>query len=370
MPTVTLKISDTAFVSSAQPGNNFSFYPLMYAGTDSDLLNCIGLMKILFPKLPVNQVDRAVLQVTAIAKSGNVQSQIAVERVTSSFNISAVTYNTRPSFAATESAFSVSTADLYTKIHIDVTALVNSWLNGTLPNNGIALVNSDDATVVTFAANATGSESYSPELVLTYSGTPLESTALCFSYAQLANLMNQLIALYPAKTIHIYTKGFNAAAIVGTPVELYVSPDATYGMLAVLKDGGEYGIVPLNTITAISLSEDTVYNPSITYLPPPAFPAGCDKNLITAYHDYLWPSTSITIYAGTIIQMSGIVFKNEYGILVLADSLGENPVFVPVIHITAIVTTAPSDSTTGQTQSRLILSGKSFISLPKSQEKK
>lgn len=35
MPTVTLNLPDTTFVSSALPGTNFLFYPLIYVGTDN-----------------------------------------------------------------------------------------------------------------------------------------------------------------------------------------------------------------------------------------------------------------------------------------------------------------------------------------------
>lgn len=344
MPTVTVNIPNTTFISSSQPDSNFSFFPLIYTGTDPGFSSCTGLLRISLPELPVNQVDSAFLQLSVIVKSGASPSPVVVNEVTSSFDPSTVTYNTRPDFSPTASTISISTADLYTAVKIDVTALVNGWLNGTVPNNGIALTNADGVTIVEFATNNIVYEPYFPELVLTYSSTPSEDTALCFSYAQLANVITQLIRLYPAAIMNIYTKGFNAASISGPPAELYASPDATYGTLFVLN-GGDYGAVPLNTITAIGLPQGTVYDPSITYLPTPAFPAGCDKNLITAYHDYLPVSTPVTMYMGTVIQTAGVVYKNEYGLLVLADDMqGTNPVFIPVINITAIVTSTQPDS--------------------------
>ena len=365
MPTMTLDISDATFVSSAQPNSNFSFYPLMYTGTDARLLNCISLMRITLPELPVNQVDNAKLQLTMIAKSGASPSPIVVNKATSYFDPSTVTYSTRPSFTATTSAVNISTTDINVAVNIDVTDLINNWLSGA-PNNGIVLTNSNDKTLVEFAKNAVLYELYFPKLVLTYSSTPLDNTAICFSYAQLANLITQLIRFYPTATMSVYTKGFNAATVSGTPVKLYASPDATYGTLVVLGDGG-YGAVPLNAISAIGLPAGMVYNPLITYLTAPVFPTGCDKNLITAYHDYLPLSTSVTVYSGTLIQASGIVYKNEYGILVLADdNLGTNPTFMPVVNITAIVTSTPAN----KTQSHLITSSKDLISIPLPQVKK
>jgi hypothetical protein len=359
MPTVTLEIPDTAFVSSAQPTGNFSLYPTMYVGTDASYATCIGLLQIALPTLPVSQVDSAVLQLSVIVKSGASPSPVAVNRVTEPFDPSTVTYDTRPSYTATGSQVNVTTGDLYSAVQIDVTGLVNNWLNGTYPNNGIALTNSDGTTAVQFATNVIVYEPYFPKLVLTYSSSPSESTAICFSYAQLAHVIQQLITLYPTSIIKAYTTGFNAAGIQGTPVELFSSPQATYGTLFVLEDSGEYGAVPLNTITAIELPSGTVYDPSISFLPEPTFPAGCDKNLITAYQAYLPVSTSVTIYSGALISATGIVYKNEAGLVVLAtDETGLDPIFIPVVNITAVVTGKPSSDSKEADSSSLIIKGK------------
>lgn len=183
MPTVTVNIPNTTFISSSQPDSNFSFFPLIYTGTDPEFSSCTGLLRISLPELPVNQVDSAFLQLSVIVKSGASPSPVVVNEVTSSFDPSTVTYNTRPDFSPTASTISISTADLYTAVKIDVTALVNGWLNGTVPNNGIALTNADGVTIVEFATNNIVYEPYFPELVLTYSSTPSGNTALCFSYA-------------------------------------------------------------------------------------------------------------------------------------------------------------------------------------------
>ena len=172
MPTTTLNISSTTFVSSAQPDNNLSFYPTMYVGLDPAFQNCISLLQVTLPPLPVTQVDSAKLQFAVIVKSGAAPSPVVVNRVTAPFNTATVTYNTRPPFTATPSQINVTTADLYTTVQLDVTALVNSWLDGTFTNDGIALTNSDGTTVVQFATNNIGYQPYFPELILTYSSSP------------------------------------------------------------------------------------------------------------------------------------------------------------------------------------------------------
>lgn len=342
MPSVTVNIPQATFVSSAQPDSNLSFYPTVYVGTDMQYQACIGLMQIMLPTLPATQVDSAILNLTVISKTGASPSPVVVNRVTSAFNISTVTYNTRPAFTPVPSTVNIAESDLYTTVHIDVTALVNGWLNGTVPNDGIALTNSDGQTVIQFATNNIIYPPYFPTLTLTYSSSPASSTAICFSYAQLANVITQLMQLYPTAVMTFYTAGFSVTGITGTPVELYASPDASYGTLAVLTDGSSYGVVPLNQIVAIGLPAGTIYNQSIRYLPAPQFPAGCDKNLITSWHDYLLPTTPATIYAGSLVSESGVVYRNEYGLLVMADdNTGLNPVFMPVVNIRCFTTSVP-----------------------------
>lgn len=343
MATVTLNIPDTTFVSSTLPDENLSFSPLIYVGTDPTFQDSISFLEIALPSLPVTAVDSALLQLTVIVKSGAAPSPVVVNRVTSPFNTDTVTYNTRPAFTSTPSQVNVTASDVFTTVEIDVTTLVNAWLAGTFPNNGIALTNSDGTTVVQFATNSILYEPYFPKLVLTYSSAPPvePESALCFSYAQLAHIIEQIIELYPTNVITVFTNGLSPSSVTGTPYQLYASSEGTYGGLFVLLDNVQEAI-PLNAITAIYTGDGTVYDPSITYLPPPQFPPRCDTNLITAIHDYLPVSTEVQMYMGTIIQASGTIYKNEYGILVLSDAEGNTPVFIPVWNIAIIVPSEPT----------------------------
>jgi C1q domain-containing protein len=168
MPTVVLNTSQTTFVSSAQPNNNLSFYPVMYVGTDATYQTSIGLLKFDLSSLPVSSVDSAILELTVIQKTGASPSPVTVNRVTSPLDTSTVTYNTLPTYVATATQVNVTAADLFTAVSFDITALVNGWLNGTYDNNGIALTNSDGTTVVQFATNNIVYEPYFPRLVVQY----------------------------------------------------------------------------------------------------------------------------------------------------------------------------------------------------------
>ncbi len=343
MSTVVVDIPSTTFVSSAQPTINFSVYPTIYSGTDTQYQNCISLMQIALPSLPVNFVDSAVLQLAVIAKSGTNPSPVVVNTVMEPFNRTTVTYNTRPAFTPTQSKVDVTTNDLYKTVDIDITALVNSWLSGTVANNGLALTNSDGTTTVQFGTDNISWEPYYPKLTITYSGTPSENSATNFYYSQLAHIIQQIIMFYPTNTVTVFTKGLTASSITGTPYQLFTSSVAKNGALFIVMDNGQEQAIPLNSITAIYTGDGTVYNPSFTYLPVPAFTPGYDTDIVTAYYEYLNSKTDVDIYTGSNVHATGTIYKNEYGIIVLSDGSGNTPVFIPVLPITATIpATSPS----------------------------
>lgn len=165
MPTMTIEINHTTFVSSAQPDSNLSNYRQIYSGTDLYFRTCISLMQIQLPSSPFHEVEKAVIQLVAVVKSGETASPIFVNRVAKPFEVSAVTYRTCPPLLPTTSKAEILPRNLYTTVNIDVTELVNGWLKDTFANYGIALVNTDGNTVVQFAA---GKDLSVPKLILTY----------------------------------------------------------------------------------------------------------------------------------------------------------------------------------------------------------
>jgi len=153
---------------------------------------------------------------------------------------------------------------------------------------------------------------------------------LSFLYQQLANVIAQLIVLYPDTVMSVYLSGLYATE--GTPVELFSGHDASgAGIFVTLENElNQLQAVPLNAIMAINIGATAVYNPSITYLSPPTpFPIGWDANVILGVYDYLAVGDSAEVHWGIGNAINGIVYKNEYGMLVMtADAEGNNPVFI------------------------------------------
>jgi len=242
MPTVSVGIPDTTFVSSSQPTQNFSFYPLMYVGNEPSFSDSIGLMEIDLSSIPVTNVDSAVLQLAVIVKTGTESSPIVVNRVTSPFDASTVTYNTLPSFTPTASQINVETSDLYTIVEIDITELVNQWLNGTYPNFGIALTNPDGVTLVQFATNNIVYEPYFPRLVITYSDTPTPPSDNPYGY--IYNTGNQTVAVNDSIAFS------NNGALLGISHDTNTAP-------IIIETPGVYAV--WYTVTGAEANQFTLY---------------------------------------------------------------------------------------------------------------
>jgi len=244
MPTVSVGIPDTTFVSSSQPAQNFSFYPLMYVGNDLTFQDCIGLMEIDLSSIPVTNVDSAVLQLSVIVKTGTEPSPIVVNRVTSPFDATTVTYNTLPAFTATSTQIDVETSDLYSTVEFDITDLVNQWLNGTYGNYGIALTNPDGETLVQFATNKIVYEPYFPKLVITYSETPPPPPSSDNPYAYIYNTDSQTIPINGSVSFS------NNGALLGISHDTYTAP-------ITIESAGTYAV--WYTITGAEANQFTLY---------------------------------------------------------------------------------------------------------------
>ncbi|PXV95459.1 hypothetical protein C8E03_10188 [Lachnotalea glycerini] len=188
------------------------------------------------------------------------------------------------------------------------------------------------------------------------------NTSYCFSIAQLSYTLNQLIDLYSGNTWSVFTT--NVYTVTGVPSNLYTSSNATDAGILILQNGTQYEAIPLNAICSIYVGDGTVYNDSIKYLDTLSpLPVGCDTNLLTAIQSYLPLLTDVLIMLGVSIQASGLVYKNEFGMLVLSDNDGNTPVFIVSNHIARITTDSlPSLNSRSSSTSKTKVSIKSLKS--------
>lgn len=215
---------------------------------------------------------------------------------------------------------------------------------GEVSGNGIIQV-SAAPVLVSLVSASTANVTFAPSVPVKASLTVTDispgdtnNTSLCFSYSQMAHIIDQLITLYPASVMSVFTTNINV--VTGTPDQLYISPEAAGGGLFILvNSSNQYEAIPLTAITAIYAGDNTVYSPSITYLPAPQpLPHGCDTDLLAAIQSYLPLNTEVLFQLGVTIQASGSVYRNEYGILVLSDADGNTPIFIMPEKIARIIT--------------------------------
>ncbi len=189
MPTVVLNTTETTFVSSALPENNFSSYPSLFTGTDLTYETCISFLKFNLASIPIETVDSAYLQLSVIVKTVDATSPIIINRVSSELDTGTVTYHTKPAYTATASTANVTGENLYGCLQFDITQLVNQWLSGTYNNYGLALSNPDGVSSVQFATNNIVYEPYFPKLILNYSSSPVETRAYAYIYNTGKNML-------------------------------------------------------------------------------------------------------------------------------------------------------------------------------------
>lgn len=155
----------------------------------------------------------------------------------------------------------------------------------------------------------------------------LAGSSSCFAIAQLTNLLEQIVILYPTTTMTLFVD--QLATLSGVAVGVYTAPSANNPGLLIIQNGSDYGYVSLSRIAAIYLGAGSVYDPNITYLTPPdPYSPGCDTDYILAVQSSMLVGDQISFGAATNTTGSGEVYINEPGIMVLSDGLGNTPVFL------------------------------------------
>lgn len=152
----------------------------------------------------------------------------------------------------------------------------------------------------------------------------------CACVAQMRNLLQQIITLYPSDTIIVTMESGNNVS--GRPGSLLPSPNTNpnAGLFQLVNNQGvPQEAVSICRIAAVRITSST-YNNNITYLPTPTPPpTGCSANCESAVRSYLpVGTTKVSIKAGGQTVGQGTVLKNEFGIVVLTGSNNSDPTFV------------------------------------------
>jgi len=174
IPTLFKATADT-YIAQGKPNINYGEEYMMRAGYDSVLMPQEHIVRSLvrfdLSEVPPDAtIASAALRLYYMQSSGekNEIHNIAVYRVTSPWSEYETIWNSAPNIGETHGSIALRTAEswYYKYYSIDVTNLVRGWTNGTLPNYGIQLRGSENASWQSFATRENATRE--PLLQITY----------------------------------------------------------------------------------------------------------------------------------------------------------------------------------------------------------
>jgi Collagen triple helix repeat (20 copies) len=154
--------SADTFVSSATPKLNYGPSIILAVGPGTSSYVQFNLSGI-----PAGaNISKATVRLYVDAVSGS--GTLDVFQVTSSWTENKVTYNTRPTqqsvSAIVGSSVPITSASWNQFLLIDITPLAQGWVNGTIPNNGIALALTSGSGIFSFDSKESFLTGNGPEL--------------------------------------------------------------------------------------------------------------------------------------------------------------------------------------------------------------
>lgn len=198
--------------------------------------------------------------------------------------------------------------------------------------NGNAVLKVDTAPITLWIENSSASTVFLANNVQAKSELRIFNTYTeeCFLINQLANLLSQIVTIYPNANARVLTT--MTSEIFATIGSLYISPTTStvQGLFLNVDGVGQY-FANINDILGIELSDST-YDNSISYLPlPDTAQYSCTNNAVINLYDYfesIPDAEELIISTGPNAGVQGTIETNQYGIVVLTQPGGASPAFI------------------------------------------
>ena len=232
-PSITISSSSTAdaCVCDKYPTTNYYLAAQLRTGYDTDYGKRRSYIRFSIPAdLEVGSIISAYLD---IEKMSGAAPTMRAYRVTGSWSSSAITWNNKPGYTTThQSTQSVQRTSGSNWYRMDVTSMVNAWVDGHYMNYGFVLVDSieNDPDHWTTLYSSDANSPHKPELIISYSGSdvitpPAPSPRMTFQY------IHYYDTSFPSEDLSIisaassvasaaYLNQFNIAITSGMPSEL------------------------------------------------------------------------------------------------------------------------------------------------------
>jgi outer membrane lipoprotein-sorting protein len=168
----TLSAGGDAQTSSGQPNTKFGKAAQMsvrVAPTGATLNSYAWFDLAALPDAPT--VEKAVLRlwVDGVTTPGTID----VLPILDPWQEATITEATSPALGSPLASFAVASASEKQYVHVDITALVQDWASGFVPNNGLALRGVAPGVHVSLDTKENGTTSHGPELEVALAGTGL-----------------------------------------------------------------------------------------------------------------------------------------------------------------------------------------------------
>src|SRR4051812_26139252 len=142
---VVTTVNADAYVDSASPNSNFSGALELNVSSTATAYFRFSL-SALPAGITRGQIVKATLQLWEIPTSISPSGSLNIRQVTSAWTAASVTFNTRPSMASTATA-TVVTAATSRYQEVDVTSLVQQWIDVPASNYGLAVLPASGSTL-------------------------------------------------------------------------------------------------------------------------------------------------------------------------------------------------------------------------------
>ncbi len=161
-------LKDDTYTQTGTPNQNF--------GTNANLRVASGVnsyLKFDLSNLPPGTSANDVANVTLRLWVNTVTTpgSFDIRRITGVWNESTLTSNTAPSLGSLEiSGVTITAQDVDSFVTVDLTPLVKDWINGIVPNNGLAIVANAVNTNIRFDSKENGQTSHESRLEIRLKG--------------------------------------------------------------------------------------------------------------------------------------------------------------------------------------------------------
>ncbi len=159
--------SADTFTVSSSPRTNYGAWPLIAVQQGSN-----GYIQFNLSHLPANaSVTKATLRlfVDAVARNGSFD----VYQLNNAWSEGSLNYSNAPALGSSATGgnpIAITTSNLNQFLIIDITPLVQQWVSGSLPNNGVALALTTSNGAFSFDSKEAILTSHQPELIVTLAG--------------------------------------------------------------------------------------------------------------------------------------------------------------------------------------------------------